>query len=65
MTSLTREGLMLLVREIDEMGEGLSPWEVDFIAGIIDKPPASFSTKQIGSIQQIHAQRVCGEVHER
>jgi hypothetical protein len=61
MSTLTRHELLVLIEEIDSVGEGLTPWEVNFIAGFVDKQPSSFSSKQADIIQRIHRERVLGE----
>jgi hypothetical protein len=61
MSTLTRSELLILVAEIDANGDGLTPWEVGFIAGFVDKDPSSFSTKQADIIERIHRERVLGE----
>ena len=46
-----------LVKHIDEFGEDLTEWEIDFIADLIDNPPAAYSEKQETVIQRIYEQR--------
>jgi len=51
-----------LVEEIDSQGEGLSPWEVDFIESLIKRldedPHPRLSDKQRGIIERIYDERV-------
>ena len=46
------------IRKIDQDGEGLTSWEIDFIASFIDNPPRSFTQKQIEIVDRIWNQRV-------
>ena len=46
-----------MVEEIDEQAEGLTNWEVEFIAGIIDGDVRGFSDKQVEVIEGIYARR--------
>lgn len=43
-----------LVKHIDQFGKKLSPWEVKFIAGLIDSMPNTFSKKQTNVIYRIY-----------
>ena len=47
----------VLVEHIDTFGKGLSKWEVDFIAGLIDNPPDEYSEKQINIIHRIYDEK--------
>ncbi len=47
----------VLVEHIDSFGKGLSSWEVDFIAGLKDNPPASYSEKQLIVINRIYDEK--------
>lgn len=58
MSTRSRFELLALVKEIDEKAEGLTKWEVGFIAGMIDKPPRDFSLRQAEIIERIHEERV-------
>ena len=35
-----------LVEHIDKYGHGLTEWEINFIANMIDSPPDTYSEKQ-------------------
>lgn len=47
----------VLIEHIDSFGKGLSSWEVDFIAGLIDNPPETYSPKQIAVIKRIYDEK--------
>ena len=47
----------VLVEHIDSFGEGLSEWEVNFITGMMDNPPAKYSEKQIAIINRIYDEK--------
>ncbi len=47
----------VLIDHIDTFGKGLSKWEVDFIANLIDHPPEAFSEKQIAIINRIYDEK--------
>ena len=49
----------VLVEHIDSFGKGLSKWEIDFIASLIDNPPDEYSEKQVEIINRIYDQK-CG-----
>ena len=55
---MTREEVEDIIYDIDELGEDLTLWEIDFISGLIDNPPAVYSDKQIEIIERIYEQRV-------
>lgn len=61
MSLLTRHQLLDLITVIDAEGDGLTPWEITFVAGFIDAPPADITPKQAEVIERIHRQRVLGE----
>lgn len=50
--------LRSMVDEIDEDGEDLSEWEVEFIANLIDNDVQSFTDKQAEIIRRIHKDRL-------
>lgn len=52
------EDLLDCVTEIDVCGEGLTEWEVEFIASLIDNPPDEVTEKQEQIITRIYSQRV-------
>jgi hypothetical protein len=52
------EDLKERVRVIDNDGENLIDWEIDFIANLIDNPPSYYSEKQEDIIERIYRQRV-------
>lgn len=43
-----------MVAEIDEVGVGLSDWEVEFIGGMVDDDLTSFSEKQETIIRRLY-----------
>ena len=47
----------LLVEHIDILGKGLSEWEVNFIAKLIENPPKVYSEKVIGIINRIYDEK--------
>lgn len=49
----------VLVEHIDSFAHGLSEWEINFIANIIDNPPEMYSEKQAEVINRIYDQK-CG-----
>lgn len=46
------------VRVIDEKGENLTDWEVNFIASFIDHPMPTYSEKQTEIINRIYNTKV-------
>ena len=46
-----------LVDCIDSFGHGLSDWEINFIAGLIDNPPEAYSEKQVAIINRIYDEK--------
>ena len=44
----------VLVEHIDSFGKGLSEWEINFIADMIDNPPKVYSPKRIEIINRIY-----------
>ena len=47
----------ILVEHINSFGHGLSEWEVNFIADMLDNPPMNYSEKQIEIINRIYDQK--------
>jgi hypothetical protein len=47
----------VLVEHIDSFGHGLSEWEVNFIADMMDNPPDVYSEKQKAIIERIYEQK--------
>ena len=47
----------ILVEHIDSFGKGLTDWEVNFIADMMDSPPQEFSDKQIEIINRIYDEK--------
>ena len=47
----------VIVDHIDTFGKGLSEWEIQFIAGLIDNPPQNYSEKQIAIIERIYNEK--------
>lgn len=48
-----------MLKEIDEEGEGLTDWEIDFVSGLIDGGVTQFTRYQRDKIEEIHEER-CG-----
>lgn len=50
--------LLKMVDEIEAQGsyaeEELTSWEIEFVGGMIDRPPATFSEKQEEKLEQIY-----------
>jgi len=46
-----------LVEHIDKYGHGLTEWEINFIANMIDSPPDTYSEKQIEIINRIYDEK--------
>jgi len=47
----------VLVEHIDSFGKNLSDWEVKFIAGLIDNPPETYSSKRLEIINRIYDEK--------
>ena len=47
----------VLVKHIDMFGKGLSEWDVNFIADMIDNPPEYCSPKQVKIIKRIYDEK--------
>ena len=47
----------VLVEHIDSFGKGLSKWEINFIADLIDNPPKKYSKKQVKIINRIYDEK--------
>lgn len=47
----------VLVEHIDSFGKGLSEWEVNFIANLMDNPPEIYSEKQVEIINRIYDEK--------
>lgn len=47
----------VLVEHIDSFGKGLSEWEINFIANLIDSPPNNYTPKQIEIINRIYDEK--------
>ena len=47
----------VLVEHIDSFGKGLSEWEIDFIANLMDNPPRIYSPKQTEIINRIYDEK--------
>lgn len=50
--------LSQMVVEIDQQGEDLTPWEVEFISRLVDGEVLSFTSRQAEQIKRIHEERV-------
>jgi len=61
---MINEEIRALLYEVDEEGEGLTPWEVIFIADLIDQLATgrltgeTLTPTQCEKIQEIHARRM-------
>jgi len=49
--------LETLVEHIDTFGKGLTEWEVNFIANLLDHPPRRYSANQIEVINRIYDEK--------
>jgi len=47
-----------MLTRVDKYGKNLSPWEIDFVAGLIDNPPHTPSQKQIAILKRIDKEKV-------
>ncbi len=47
-----------MLNEIDDRGEELTPWEVRFVADLIDRDPARFTGPQASIVERIWRERV-------
>lgn len=47
-----------MLTRVDKFGKGLSPWEIEFVAGLIDNPPHTPSEKQIAILKRIDDEKV-------
>jgi len=47
----------ILVEHIDSFGKKLTEWEVNFVAGMMDNPPKTYSEKQIATINRIYDEK--------
>lgn len=47
-----------MIEQIDEHGEGLTKWEINFIADLVDGYLGKLSSKQISIIQRIYDEKV-------
>lgn len=52
-----QKDLREMVEEIDEEGQKLSEWEIDFIAYLMDNDVRRFSERQEKIIRRIHEER--------
>ena len=55
---MTKEEYDKLLQRVDKFGKGLSEWEINFVAGLIDNPPSVPSQKQIDILKRIDQQKV-------
>lgn len=46
-----------MLYEIDERGEGLTVWEVRFVADLVDRGETRYTPKQAAQLEQIYAER--------
>jgi hypothetical protein len=54
-----------MVEEIDEKGTGLKPWDIDFIANLIDNPPIHYSPARRQQIERIYKYLIEGSRNEK
>jgi hypothetical protein len=54
----TMTDFMDMVKEVDEHGEGLNQWEIEFIASFIDQPRKSFTEKQWEVVERLKRTKV-------
>lgn len=47
-----------ILTRVDKYGKGLSEWEINFVAGLIDDPPHTPSQKQIAILKRIDKEKV-------
>lgn len=47
-----------LLREIDRKGKRLTPWEIKFVANLIDNDVTQFTPAQAAQVSKIHEERV-------
>ena len=47
----------VLVEHIDFYAHGLSKWEVNFIADLLDNPPEEYSKRQVFVINRIYDEK--------
>lgn len=51
-----------ILREVDEEGEDLTDWEIEFVSGLVDElaedPDMVISRKQDETLRKIHRERV-------
>ena len=51
-------GVDVIIEHVDTFGKGLTPWEVKFIAGLIDNPPLSrISERQLIVLNRIYDEK--------
>lgn len=53
-----RKAYNKLLTRVDRYGKGLSQWEIDFVAGLIDNPPHTPSERQIAILKRINDEKV-------
>lgn len=58
MTTEERKAYEKLLTQVDKYGKGLTDWEVDFVAGLIDNPPQTPSRRQIEILKRIDREKV-------
>lgn len=56
--SVIREEYQKLLERVDKYGKGLTDWEINFVADLIDNPPAHPSEKQISILKRIDKEKV-------
>lgn len=58
MDATERKEYERILQRVDRYGKGLTEWEVNFVAGLIDNPPATPSAKQVEILKRIDREKV-------
>lgn len=58
MTPEERKEYDRTLQRVDRYGKGLTEWEINFVAGLIDNPPATPSAKQVEILKRIDREKV-------
>ena len=57
MSDKVRDNPQLYVEHIDAFAKNLTDWEKDFISGLVDNPPVSYSPKRIRIIKRLYDEK--------
>jgi hypothetical protein len=57
-TDAERKEYDKLLQRVDRYGKGLTEWEINFVAGLIDNPPATPSARQVEILKRIDKEKV-------